>query len=89
MCATQVMKDAMHMVSIVDSISLFNKFAAHNLSACKAHSDCSDDLECGEDEECVDPPCPDCAANAHCEASNHIGICTCNSGYEDCNPYGK
>ena len=57
---------------------------------CTTDSDCPDHLACGEDKECVDPPCPDCPANAHCEgASNHEAICVCNSGYEGCVPYGK
>ena len=54
-----------------------------NLSECITDSDCPDHLACGDDEGCVDPPCPDCAANAHCEAKNHTitGICICNSGF--------
>ena len=58
-------------------------------SECITHLDCPDHLACGEDEECVNPPCPNCTVNAHCEGSNHTGICSCNSGYEDCYPYGK
>ena len=55
---------------------------------CTTNSDCPDHLACGEDEECVAPPCPDCAANAHCEGSNHVGICICDIGYVG-DPYSK
>ena len=48
---------------------------------CATNSDCPDYLACGEDEECVEPPCPNCTANAHCEGSNHIGTCICNLDY--------
>ena len=56
---------------------------------CVTDSDCPDHLACGDDEECVDPPCPDCAANAHCEVKNHTitGICICNSDYPLGDPY--
>ena len=56
-------------------------FAIFNISECITDSDCPDHLACGEDEDCIDPPCPDCAANGHCEGSNHVGICACNLGY--------
>ena len=53
-----------------------------NLSECITDSHCPDHLACGEDGECVDPPCQlDCAANAHCEGSNHTGLCICDIGY--------
>ena len=51
---------------------------------CTTNSDCPDYLACGEEEECVETCSPKCTVNAHCEASNHVGICTCNSGYEGC-----
>ena len=86
--APQYMKAAMHMVSKADFIILIHHFATSNFSECITDSDCPDYLACGEDEECVDP-CPYCTVNAHCEASNHEGICTCNSGHEGCNAYGK
>ena len=58
---------------------------------CETNSDCPDYLACGEDEVCVDPPCPNCTANAHCEVKDHVitGTCICNSGYMGCNAYGK
>ena len=56
-------------------------FATLNFSECLNDLDCPDHLACGEDEVCVDPPCPDCGANAYCEGINHIGICNCNLGY--------
>ena len=62
---------------------------------CITDSDCPDHLACGEDKECVDPPCPECSANADCKGSNHIGICICNPGYvgdpylEGCQGVGK
>ena len=87
--ATQDMKAAMHIVSRADFIIIIHHFSTFNFSDCITNLDCPDHLQCGEYEECVDPPCPDCTFFAHCEASNHKGICVCNSGYEDCNAYGE
>ena len=66
----------------------FNHFAIFlNISECITDSDCPDHLECGVNGECADPPCPKCGANAHCEGSNHTGICVCKSGYPAGDPY--
>ena len=58
---------------------------------CKTDSDCPHQFACGNDEEyeeCVEPQCPpDCATNAHCEGSNHIGICACDIEYPVGDPY--
>ena len=59
------------------------------ISECITDSDCPDHLACGEDGDCEDPPCPDCGANAHCEASNHLGICICNLEYPLGDPYAE
>ena len=45
---------------------------------CSTNSDCPDHLACNDDlDECIDI-CPNCSANAHCEAKNHIAYCACN-----------
>ena len=48
---------------------------------CVIDLNCPDQLACGEGE-CVEPPCPECAVNAHCEEpSNHTRTCTCDTGF--------
>ena len=78
------MESVLKLVSKADFIISIHPFATYNISECTTDSDCPDHLACGDDKGCVDLPCPDCAVNAHCEASNHKGICTCSSGYEGC-----
>ena len=51
---------------------------------CLIDADCPTSLRC-DNEKCVDP-CA-CARYAECDARNHRGYCTCNSGYTG-DPYG-
>ena len=56
------------------------------LSDCETDSDCPDYFACEVEKGCVVPPCPNCGDHAHCEGSNHTGICVCNSNFHG-NPY--